>query len=313
MAADAVGRPPDADGPGRPRRPRSRRDRSPTAWRSGRAAAPRRAGRSRHGRPPGRRRSAGRGARPLVGVRTRAARRCRRSPGQTSSRAGGSSRRPARDRRDPGPAARVEQVAQAIGEARSVGRRRWRCLDLAIGAERCGTDGSALRRARRAGSPRAASSSLEDRPSRRRRAVSAWSVWAPSPGSGTTMSMTPSACCSGAVIFIATAAVAASSAVRHRIDGAALRADHRVDRVLEGDDDVADGDRERAAGPALAGDHDDDRRPEPAHQRRSSGRSPRRCRAPRIPGRDGRRARRRRSRSGRPNRSASSMTRIALR
>ena len=48
--------------------------------------------------------------------------------------------------------------------------------------------------------------------------------------------------------------------------GAALRADDRVDRVLEGDDDVADGDRERPAGAALAGDDRDDRRPQPAHQ-----------------------------------------------
>ena len=50
-----------------------------------------------------------------------------------------------------------------------------------------------------------------------RRAVSAGSVWAPSPGSGTTMSTTPRAFWSAAVIFIARAAVGASSAVRHRI------------------------------------------------------------------------------------------------
>ena len=39
-----------------------------------------------------------------------------------------------------------------------------------------------------------------------------------------------------------------------------LRADDRVDRVLEGDDDVADGQCQRAARAALAGDHRHDRR-----------------------------------------------------
>ena len=53
---------------------------------------------------------------------------------------------------------------------------------------------------------------------RSRRAVSATSVWAPPPGSGTTMSITPRDCWSAAVILIATAAVGASSGVRHRID-----------------------------------------------------------------------------------------------
>ncbi len=54
--------------------------------------------------------------------------------------------------------------------------------------------------------------------------------------------------------------------------------------------------RERPAGAALAGDDGHDRRPQPAHQPRSSGRSPRRCRAPPIRRRDGRPGRRRRSR-----------------
>ena len=53
---------------------------------------------------------------------------------------------------------------------------------------------------------------------RSRRAVSAGSVWAPSPGSGTTRSMTPRARWSAAVMRIAAAAVAASSVVRHRIE-----------------------------------------------------------------------------------------------
>ena len=48
--------------------------------------------------------------------------------------------------------------------------------------------------------------------------------------------------------------------------GAALRADDAVDGVLEGDDDVADGDRERAARAALPGDDRHDRRPEAGHE-----------------------------------------------
>ena len=101
---------------------------------------------------------------------------------------------------------------------------------------------------------------------RRRRAVSSWSVWAPAPGSGTTMSTTPSAACS-----------ARGHSHRERRGrrligrppqdrGAALGADHRVHRVLEGHHDVAHGDRERAARAALPGDDGDDRRPEAAHQ-----------------------------------------------
>ena len=46
---------------------------------------------------------------------------------------------------------------------------------------------------------------------------------------------------------------------------AALRADDAVDRVLERDDDVADGDRERAARATLPGDDRHDRRPEAGH------------------------------------------------
>ena len=99
-----------------------------------------------------------------------------------------------------------------------------------------------------------------------RRAVSAWSAWAPSPGSGTTTSTTPSACWSAAVIFIARAAVARLVRRPPQDRRAALRADDRVDRVLEGDDDVADGDRERPARAALAGDDRHDRRPQAAHQ-----------------------------------------------
>ena len=54
--------------------------------------------------------------------------------------------------------------------------------------------------------------------SRSRRAVSAGSAWAPSPGSGTTWSMTPSSSWSAADIRIARAASGAFSEVRHRIE-----------------------------------------------------------------------------------------------
>ena len=47
--------------------------------------------------------------------------------------------------------------------------------------------------------------------------VSAGSVWAPSGGSAITSSTTPSACWSMALIFMARAAVGASSVVRHRM------------------------------------------------------------------------------------------------
>ena len=65
---------------------------------------------------------------------------------------------------------------------------------------------------------------------------------------------------------IATAAVGGLVRRAPQDRGAALRADDRVDRVLERDHDVADGDRQRAARAALAGDDRDDRRPQPAHQ-----------------------------------------------
>src|ERR1043165_2415440 len=53
---------------------------------------------------------------------------------------------------------------------------------------------------------------------RRRLAVSRGSAWAPSPGSGTMRSITPRSTWSCADIFIASAAVGASSAVRQRMD-----------------------------------------------------------------------------------------------
>ena len=78
----------------------------------------------------------------------------RRSLGQTSSRAGGSSRRPAGIDGDTGPAARIEQVAEAVGESRPLRRGRCRRLDLAGTRRGSGSDGDALRRGRRAASGR---------------------------------------------------------------------------------------------------------------------------------------------------------------
>ena len=110
------------------------------------------------------------------------------------------------------------------------------------------------------------------------------SVWAPSPGSAhDDVDDAEVALVGGGHPHRQAAAVGGLVGGPPQDRRAALGADDRVDRVLEGHDHVADGDRERAARAALAGDDGDDRRPQAGHQRRSSGRSPRPCRAPRTP------------------------------
>ena len=93
-----------------------------------------------------------------------------------------------------------------------------------------------------------------------RRAVSAWSVCAPPAGSGDDEvdDAERQLLCRGHAHRHGGARGSIGAAPQDR--GAALGRDDAVDRVLERDDDVADGDRERPAGAALAGDHGDDRR-----------------------------------------------------
>ena len=213
-------------------------------WRRGRPTAPRRSA------PGGRHRGwirFGHCARPPRGPAARRA--TRTATAAPTARRPGSSRS---RRRSPSP-----RPAGGVDPR----RRRPQCRTRAPGSA-----GSALRRARRAAAPSSAAEPVDDdrlaaaarsRPGRRGR---------PRRARARRRRRRPSACWSAAVIRIASAAVGASSAVRHRIDGAALGRDDRVDRVLEGDDDVADGDRERAARAALAGDDRHDRRPQPAHQ-----------------------------------------------
>ena len=94
--------------------------------------------------------------------------------------------------------------------------------------------------------------------------------------------------------------------------GRAFRRDHRVDRVLEHQHAVGGGDRDRAAGAALADDDRDVRHAERRGRPRSSGRSPRPGRAPRRRCRDRRRRCRPALITGRPKRSAISIRRTRL-
>ena len=60
------------------------------------------------------------------------------------------------------------------------------------------------------------------------------------------------------MIFRASAASFGLGGIAPQDRGAAFRRDHGVDRILEHEDAVADGDRQRAAGAAFAGDGHDD-------------------------------------------------------
>src|SRR5262249_39021274 len=122
-------------------------------------------------------------------------------------------------RRSEQPAARIEQVTQAVADAPAGRRHDDRRGALSVGAERAVApvaNGDGLVERDR-GQPIEPADDDRLQPPPRPPAAWAGRRGAPPAGSGTTRSTPPSASWSAAVIFIASAAVEAWSAVRHRI------------------------------------------------------------------------------------------------